>query len=58
MHRGYKIETKLDESDTNSDDEYSSDEEIKHGYTFIRKSRKNPPKIESAFLLTEDYLSD
>jgi len=65
---GYKIDSKLDESDTESapeslkeeDREYPSDEELKNGYTFIQKTRKRKREraAKEIVLTREDYDSE
>lgn len=60
---GYKI-PKGEESDTTDTDsirgedrEYPSDEELKHGYTFIQK-RRTKKRVVKEVLEKEDYVSE
>jgi hypothetical protein len=63
---GYKInDSKVDESDgTDTEslkderEEYPSDEELKHGYTFIQKKRHKRVSSKKVLLEKEDYVSE
>lgn len=60
---GYKInDSRIDDSDVESmkDDreEYPSDEELKHGYTFIQKKRHKNVSPKNVLLEKEDYVSE
>lgn len=59
---GYKIhDPKADESDATDtesmkdEEEYPSDEELKHGYTFIQKKRRKKMPSDKIILEKEDY---
>lgn len=63
---GYKIDDpKADESDATDTEsmkdereEYPSDEELKHGYTFIQKKRHKRVPSKKIILEKEDYVSE
>ena len=61
---GYKINdpNESDTTDTDSlkadDREYPSDEESKHGYTFIQKKRTRKRRVKRELLEKEDYVSE
>lgn len=62
---GYKINDSKDElegTDTESlkdeREEYPSDEELKHGYTFIQKKRHKRVSSKKVLLEKEDYVSE
>lgn len=62
---GYKINDSKDElegTDTESlkdeREEYPSDEELKHGYTFIQKKRHKRVPSKKVLLEKEDYVSE
>lgn len=62
---GYKINDLKDEADgTDTEslkderEEYPSDEELKHGYTFIQKKRHKRVVSKKVLLEKEDYVSE
>jgi hypothetical protein len=60
---GYKIDSKQDESDSesvkNEDMDYLSDEELKNGYMFIQKKRKKRDiTSDTKILVEESYVSE